>query len=58
MASQLRRYSQASQAVHGADDVSTLHSGQILLGFCGPQVDIPTYYSWLGAQPSSHLEMV
>ena len=48
MTSQLRHYFQASQAMHGADDVTTLlESGQC----SGPQVDTLINREGCSAQP-------
>ena len=49
MESQRRHYSQASQAVHWADEVTTPHflSQVNFLSIYGPQVDSVIYYSRL-----------
>ena len=46
MTSQLRRFFQASQAVHGADDITTLpiQTQVNSRGVCGPQVVTLIYY--------------
>ena len=55
MTLQLSRNFHASQAVHGADDVTTLHfKSQVnALSVCGPQVKNLIYDRRLGAPPYS-----
>ena len=47
MTSQLSHYFQSTQAVHGADDITTLNfrSQVISLSICGPLFDTPNYQS-------------
>ena len=53
MTSQLRHYFQASQAVHGADDVTTPQEPGQFLGCLWSEVDTFNYFTTVGrsAQP-------